>query len=248
MLLRSFAIGFFATFLGCGARGDNASGVTVPDSASDLDATHFDSALEHAPSSDAADGSDGDSLVIHPAQFTEETMPMRMLAERDPVDLWSAPQGGHVVLIGAKVENLMSDTANLKVRFRRPDTGLIVAEEGRTVKMVPVPGELGFMQPDIRTRSQVSNVPLCPSYGPLGIVDELFDMEVELTALYTAPVQSGRATIQVVARCSTPDDEAFCRCECEPGFVLGKCGDAGGRDASVPDGSPRDEGGVPESD
>jgi hypothetical protein len=234
-----------ATGLGCGARADSASATTVPE-ASDLDVMRFDSAPDRAPSSDAADG--GDALVVRPAQFTEETMPMRMLVERDPVDLWSAPQGGHVVLIGAKVQNLMSDTANLKVRFRRPDTGLIVAEEGRTVKMVPVPGEPGLMQPDIRTRSQVSNVPLCPSYGPLGIVDELFDMEVQVTALYTDPVQIGQTTIQVIARCSTPDDEAFCRCECEPGYVLGKCSDAGGREASVPDGSPRGDGGEPETD
>jgi hypothetical protein len=204
-----------------------------------------DTPIDAAPDAIALDASDGATeaneagpLVVLPAQFTEESTPMRMLAEGDPVDLWSAPQGGHVVLVGAKVRNMPSDTANLKVRFRRPDTGFIVAEEGRTVKMVPVPDEPGAMEPDLRTRSQVSNVPLCPSYGSLGIVDEAFLMEVEVTALYADPPPSGRATVHVVARCSAPSDEAFCRCDCGADYSLGKCWDA--RPPS-PDGAPNED-------
>ena len=148
---------------------------------------------------------------------------MRMLDEGDPVDLWNAPQGGHVVLFGAKVKNMTSEVANIKVRFRRPDTGLIVAEEGRSVKMVPVPNEPDTLQPDIRSFSQVANVPLCPSYSGVGIVDQTFDVEVLVTALYTDPVQTGTARLKVVAKCSTPSDETFCRCDCGPDYVLGKC-------------------------
>ena len=173
--------------------------------------------------SDAPGETSNEILQVLPAQFTISSMPMRMLAEGDGVDLWNAPQGGHVVLFGAKVKNMTSDTANLKVRFRRPSTGLIVAEEGRTVKMVPAPGEPGVLQPDIRSNSQVANVPLCPSLPPDGIVDESFDVEVLVTALYTQPVQTGTAKIRVVARCSTPSDEVFCRCECGPNYFLGKC-------------------------
>src|SRR5260370_3280230 len=127
--------------------------------------------------SDAPGETSNEILQVLPAQFTISSMPMRMLAEGDGVDLWNAPQGGHVVLFGAKVKNMTSDTANLKVRFRRPSTGLIVAEEGRTVKMVPAPGEPGVLQPDIRSNSQVANVPLCPSLPPDGIVDESVDVE-----------------------------------------------------------------------
>jgi hypothetical protein len=217
--------------LGCGAggtSGQDVSSSTLAD-ADDSGGAGFEAGpfetLEAGPDQLDA-GSEADAsgaLVILPAQFTEEQMPMRMLGAGDPVDLWNAPQGGHVVLLGAKVKNLTSDTATLKVRFRRPDTGLIVAEEGRTVKMVPVPDEPGVMQPDLRSRSQVSNVPLCPSYDHIGIVDESFDMEVMVTALYTDPVESGTTTLRVVASCSTPSDEAFCRCECEADYFLGKC-------------------------
>ncbi len=167
---------------------------------------------------------------------------MRMLADGDPVDLWNAPQGGHVVLFGAKVKNMASDVANLKVRFRRPDTGLIVAEEGRSVKMVPVTDEPGSLQPDLRSRSQVANVPLCPSYSAIGIVDQPFDVEIMVTALYTEPPQTGSAHVKVVARCSTPSDETFCRCDCSDNYFLGKCKEFGdsGVDGPPPRGTPDD--------
>src|SRR6266508_3009226 len=90
-------------------------------------------------------------LVVLPAQFTEENMPLRMLADGDPLDLWAAPQGGHVVLLSAKVKHLSTDTATLKVQVRRPDTGLIVAVESRTVAMVAVAGEPDTKQPDLRS-------------------------------------------------------------------------------------------------
>jgi hypothetical protein len=209
--------------VGCNSANDASSSPPIEEDARSSDQSHGDAA------------NDG-TLVIFPAQFTQEGMAMRMLAAGDPVDLWSAPQGGHVVLAGAKVKNLTSDTATLKVRFRQPDTGNIVAEEGRTVKMLPVPDEPGLMQPDIRSRSQVSNVPLCPSYGPLGIVDRTLVMEVSMTALYTDPVESGTTTLLVVPRCSTPDDESFCRCECEANYVLGKCPGDARRGAPATDG------------
>jgi len=212
LLLRSALSLFIATTLACG------TGST-------------DQAAQASPEVDANDPGE---LIVLPAQFTEEATPMRMLAEGDPIDLWNAPQGGHVVLLGAKVKNLTSDTATLRVRVRHQDTGLILAEEGRTVKMVPVPDEPGVMQPDIRSRSQVSNVPLCPNYDPAGILDRLVLVEVTVTALYTQPVQTGQATMNLVPSCSTPDDEAFCRCECAKDYFLGKCGGDGSSDAATP--------------
>ncbi len=253
MLLRSFAIVLASSAIGCASGATAASGALLdsPEDARSEDVVPSDGgADDRAPNAegDAAADAAG-ALEIFPAQFTEEQMPMRMLAAGDPVDLWNAPQGGHVVLLGAKVKNLLSDTVMLKVRFRQPDgTRIIVAEEGRTVKMVPVPDEPGMMQPDIRSRSQVSNVPLCPSYGTFGIVDRPFDVEVSITALYTDPVQTGTTTLSVVARCSTPDDEAFCRCECESNYFLGKCGDDGATDAQPPKRETSDASGSPDAD
>jgi hypothetical protein len=240
LLLKVVPGALAALALGCTAASseDVATGISQEASTPDSGATDasFEASFDESAAPDAPEGLE--DLIVLPAQFTEESMPMRMLADGDPVDLWNAPQGGHVVLFGAKVKNMTTDVATIKVRFRRPDTGLIVAEEGRSVKMVPVDGEPGTMQPDLRSRSQVANVPLCPSIN-FGIVDQTFDVEVMVTALYTQPPQTGTANVTVVARCSTPSDEAFCRCDCGADYFLGKCnefGDGGG-DGPPPRGS-----------
>jgi hypothetical protein len=241
LLLKLAGAALLALGAGCSGASQDSSAKDVPAEAAAPDDGAPDANVE-APSTEVAVSDSPDAsedLVVLPAQFIEESMPMRMLADGDPVDLWNAPQGGHVILFGAKVRNMTTDVANIKVRFRRPDTGHIVAEEGRSVKMVPVPDEPGMMQPDLRSRSQVANVPLCPDYSALGIVDEAFDVEIFVTALYTQPVQSGTATVKVVARCSTPSDEAFCRCDCGADYVLGKCNEFedAGRDGPPPRGT-----------
>lgn len=174
-------------------------------------------------------------LVVLPAQFTEENMPLRMLADGDPLDLWAAPQGGHVVLLSAKVKHLSTDTATLKVQVRRPDTGLIVAVESRTVAMVAVAGEPDTKQPDLRSRSQAAHVPLCPDYDAIDIVDQPVDVLVQVTGLYTDPPAIGEATRRLVPSCdhTTPEDEPLCRCECQAGYFLGKCKPDAGTDGAM---------------
>lgn len=167
---------------------------------------------------------DATSLVVFPAEFTEESMPLRMLNDGDALHLWKAPQGGHVVLVAAKVENLTSNAATLKVRMRRPG-GIIVAEESRTVAMVPVPGEPSRMQPDIRSRSQAAHVPLCPDYDAEDIVDQELEVDIEVTSLYTDPPLFGKVTLRLTPACGLidPQDLPLCRCECQGGYVLGRC-------------------------
>ena len=202
-----------------------------------------DSRQNPADSSMARDGGNGDDavdedddaprgLVVLPAQFTEENMPLRMLAEGDRIDLWPAPQGGHVVLVGAKVKNLVGDTAILRVRVRYPDTPFIVAEEARSVKFVPVPGEPDTLQPDLRTRTQVAHVPLCPDYDPFDIVDRPLEFALTLTSTWGEEPQSAATTLQLYPTCVPGSaDEGFCKCECRAEYFLGKCP----RDAGVGD-------------
>jgi hypothetical protein len=178
--------------------------------------------------------SDGDApgvLLVHPAQFTEEGAPMRMLADDGALELWAAPQGGHVVLIGAKVQKLPGDVAILRVRVRHPATNLIIAEEARSVKMVPVPGEPDMMQPDIRTRSQVAHVPLCPDYDAFDIVDRPMSVTVQVMAPPVDPTHVGETTLTLLPTCVAAASEEHCRCECTANYVLGKC--PKNRDASV---------------
>jgi hypothetical protein len=171
-------------------------------------------------------------LVVLPAQFVEENAPLRMLGEADPIDLWSAPQGGYVVLVAAKVKYLEGDTAILRVRARYPDTPFIVAEEARSVKLQPVPGEPDTQQPDLTTRTQIAHVPLCPDYDPMDIVDRPLEFSIQIDSNSGEARQTGRATLNLYPTCVAGSaDQAYCRCLCTANYVLGKCNrDAGSRD------------------
>jgi hypothetical protein len=220
--------------IGCGAQAPAGTASQSDDAGPNpLDARAVESESEEAaresaaPDEDvAAEGDAMDALVVVPAEFTGENAPLRLLQRGDAIDLTRAPQGGHVVLLAAQVKNMSTSAATIRVRMRRPDTGFIVAEEKRTVAMVPVPGEPATMQPDLRSRSQVAHVPLCPDYDPVDIVGQPLDVEIDVTALYTEPPRTGSARIQLVPACrpTTPDQEALCRCECEANYALGKCG------------------------
>jgi hypothetical protein len=190
-----------------------------------------DASVENATRDAPTEDDDPRGLVLLPAQFTEENMPMRMLREGDTIDLWPAPQGGHVVLVAAKVKNLIGDTAMLRVKARYPDTPFIIAEEARSVKFVPVPDEPGTMQPDLRTRTQVAHIPLCPDYDPWDIVDRPLEFAITLTTVMDEEPQTGAATLRLYPNCEKSGNEPFCKCECRAEYVLGKCN----RDAGLSD-------------
>jgi hypothetical protein len=174
-----------------------------------------------------AGGSGGNSttLTVYPALFVEENTPPRLLADGDSIDLWKAPQGGHVLVISAQIEGVGGDTIKLQTRLRDPDTMAIVAEEGRTVVLQPVPGQDGRKEPDFRTRSQASHLPACPDYGTRDIVDQPYLLEVEVTELYVIPPRTGKATRKVIPGCagSLTTDPDVCRCECTANYTLGRC-------------------------
>ena len=225
--------------------GCNPDDASSPDDAGNAarDAADFGdrSSLPDVFSDDAFPSDGGSPIVVLPAQFTEENMPLRMLREGDAIDLWAAPQGGHVVLVGAKVKNLGTDTAIMRVRVRYPDTPFIVAEEARSVKMVPVPGEPDTMQPELTTRTQVAHVPLCPDYDPMDIVDRPLEFVVQITDRATEPPRFGESTLRLHPSCAAAAPyELFCRCECTANYVLGKCSRDGGlADASALTRGPR---------
>jgi hypothetical protein len=183
----------------------------------------------HEPVDAGTDGSvgpfDGGPVLVLPGQFTGENEALRMLSDGDPVDLVQPPQGGHVIFIGAKVQNLAPeiDTVDLSVRFRRLGSGSIIQEERRTIVMRPVDGEPGWKQPDLRSRSQFGQPALCPDYDHEDIVGTELTLEVEVTPIYVlSPVTSGGVR-RVVATCDRALDEALCLCECTANYVLGRC-------------------------
>ena len=170
-------------------------------------------------------------IVVLPAQFVEENTPLRMLAEGDSIELWPAPQGGHVVLVAAKLQNFVGDMAMLDVTARYADTPFMIAREARVVKLVPVPGEPGTLQPELTTRTQVAHIPLCPDYDPLDIVDQSLEFTVRVSP-FGMEEPSATAVIHLRPTCVAGKvDVPFCRCECSANYTLGKCvRDAGARD------------------
>jgi hypothetical protein len=220
----------FAAF-GCAPSDTESDADIARDGAIDASATADGKRRDDALDANSANDDAPRGLVVLPAQFTEENMPMRMLGEGDPLELWPAPQGGHVVLVGAKVKNLVGDSVLLRVRARYPGTSFLIAEEARAVKMLPVVGEPDTMQPDLRTRTQVAHVPLCPDYDPTDIVDRPLEFTVQVTSFGSEEPQAGTATVHLYPACTAGKvDVPFCRCECSANYVLGKCARDAGSD------------------
>jgi hypothetical protein len=162
-------------------------------------------------------------LEVIPGMFVVEDSPLSPIHEGDSIDLTLPPQGGHVLLVGAQVRNLATDTIELRTRIRDMDTDTIVAEEGRTVVMVKVPGDPTLSQPELRSRSQVNHVPVCPNYGDKDVVGRAHKLEVRVRELYVDVPRSATGTRTVTPSCANNADVAECVCECSAGFVLGKC-------------------------
>src|SRR5262245_16657470 len=89
-----------------------------------------------------------ESLVIRPAEFVLEDMPLRLLDSGADVTLIHPTQGGRVILIGAQVENLTTDTVDIETTLRDPQSRVVYTEAARTIAMTPVAGEPTLMQPD----------------------------------------------------------------------------------------------------
>ena len=164
-------------------------------------------------------------IELIPAQFTQEREPMTLLVAGDNVDLERAVQGGHVMYVGAQIRNLEADFVELRARLRHPDTRAIQAEEAREIVLRPVEGEPDLLQPDIRSLSQVAHIPACPNYDDRSIRDQTWLMELIVTTLDGN--RSGSTELEIVPACRQDDEVALglCECECDPEYVLGKCGD-----------------------
>lgn len=148
-----------------------------------------------------------------------------MLLDPDAdVTLVHPPQGGRVILIGAQVENFTTDTADIETTLWSPD-GKQYTRAARTIAVVPVPGRPDLVQPDLRSRTQVSHMTMCPVVGDRDIVDRTWSLEVRMTEYGTSCPRTGSARIAVVPRCvdADPTSLASCRCLCSVGGSLTGC-------------------------
>lgn len=163
-------------------------------------------------------------LEVVPMMYVPDDQPAVVLKE-DGAEfaLWRAPQGGHVLVVGARIRGLDSDTIELRARLRDEETNAIVQEEARTVVTAEVPGEPGWAETDRRTESQSSHVPVCPNYGEKDIEGLSYLLEVEVRELY-ADESEGMASRRIVPTCMQTDatELELCQCECKANYKLGE--------------------------
>src|SRR5690606_16151587 len=56
-------------------------------------------------------------LELRLGEFTEEGQALAPLSDGDPLHLWNAPQGGHVVLVGAEARGFTGELGSIEARL-----------------------------------------------------------------------------------------------------------------------------------
>jgi hypothetical protein len=175
-------------------------------------------------------GCDAGSLELAPGHFTEEGQPLTPLSSGDAVSLAQATQGGQVLYVASRVRGLPEEpdavvVVQIEAFARDPTSGAELAHDLRTIRMLPVPGEPGVMQPELRSRSQVAHLVLCPNYETRDLIGAEWLVELTIEEFDVECPKRGAAELLVVPNCDgrTPENQALCECECEANYTPGKC-------------------------
>lgn len=154
---------------------------------------------------------------------------MRLLSDGDPIELVAALQGGFVIYVAAQVEEFRSTQAEIVARLIDPTTSALRREDKRTIVMKPIDGQPGWKQPDLRSRSQVAHLVVCPNEETKDVFGQPFRLELRMTEVaddsFKGPPRTGSATVNVTPNCADSDAnlKKRCNCECEANYALGKC-------------------------
>lgn len=163
---------------------------------------------------------------------------MQPLSEGGQVPLILPPQGGKVMFIGVRAQNLDGCPLTLSAALRDPSTGAVIALERRPVQLEP--GDDGWLSPlQPMELSNYSNLPACPRAN---IERDIHGQPYEL--LIQVEDKDGRTaetSLNVIPTCAEPEFMERCLCECRLDYRLGDdCSgalhDAGTSTASASDG------------
>lgn len=139
------------------------------------------------------------------------------LADGDEVAMILPPQGGRVIFVGAKVNNVDPCAVILSGVLRDTTSSLIRLDE-RTVNLKP--DAEGWGAPVESDISTYSNIPLCPnSWASTSLYDNPFELEI------TIRDRGGRTATQkltVTPKCAESQFEAECLCQCQQDYMLGQ--------------------------
>ena len=165
-------------------------------------------------------------LELRLGEFREEGAALEPLQAGAPLHLWNAPQGGHVVLVAAEVRGLEHDIVAIEARLLDPDTEALLKDDVRSIVMKPMPDEPDWMSPDIRSRSQVAHIAMCPDAQRRELIDTPLLLEVEIREEIDAEcTRTASQRFEVTAGClqETEAERDFCMCQCAPDYMPGAC-------------------------
>jgi hypothetical protein len=155
------------------------------------------------------------------------------LADGAEVPLVLAPQGGNIIVVGARARNLVSlvlVTAWLHDEATGEDYGL----EPRPARLVETADGWGEPEDPVSS-ANYAHVAACPAAGlPRDVHDQRWTLVLEVEDCLGA-----KAEAQVVAtpRCLDPEEQGRCDCECSRGYsTADSCGGPEPPDPSPPDG------------
>ena len=165
---------------------------------------------------------DAGSLEVEPGVLPVAAQTMKLVADGDAVALWNAPQGGHVLLVGASVRGLSGTVATFHGKLREVGTDALVTEEKRTVALVPAADGSGALVADATLPSQFANVAVCPDGAGRAMLGP-YVLELTVSDPYDGRTASVRRTVTPSCAAVPESDLARCTCECAAAFSPGKC-------------------------
>ncbi len=165
------------------------------------------------------------------------------LVDGQEVPMILPPQGGKVILIGARVKNM--DLCSLQANGGMFDgcqtPPRIIGREGRGLQM-KINEDLGMAEPDRpETLNNYVNIPLCPNFTAVRDADgEPFNLEIRFSDRAQRSLIL-KATVTPV--CAEPEQLARCTCECDVDFSFERvCEDIVADPAGEPGVCPAGEG------
>jgi hypothetical protein len=135
---------------------------------------------------------------------------MHVISDGDPVTLMRAPQGGHILLVGARIHNDATCQLDATGSLRDTASNRVLGLDERTMYLTKT-GD-GWSQPDA-SLSAAPNVAVCPnSATTAAVADNMYQLEIALVDGDGAQVADVKAN--VIPTCDA--DDTYCAQECGP--------------------------------
>ncbi len=150
------------------------------------------------------------------------------LVDGGAIDLFSAPQGGQVLVVGARVHGLVSATVEMTARVSFPGAEVPIVESSRTAKLVSVEQRPGWREPDASDLYAFVHLPVCPDPSGRTIAGSGLLLELGVTELYSDFESAGRIlTVFPICTALAAPNVSQCECECAEASISTTCGGPG---------------------